>query len=174
MKKILLRAFIYALVCMIILFGLTAILSEKASFGIQEVIGYAGIVLSLLFVYFGIRQYRDQVNGGYLSFGQGLKVGLLIVLIPAILFASFDLIYTMFINPDFFNEYYTTYLEQMRATLPAAEFEAKAKELEAQKELFSNKPVQFGLMFIIVFAIGVIITVISSLVLRKNINTRVA
>lgn len=168
MKKILLQAFIYSLVVMTLLFALTALTSKTTSYAIQEVIGYAGIVVSLLFVYFGIRQYRDKVNGGTLSFGQGLKVGLLIVLIPALLFGLFDILYTTFIDPDFLENYYNTHLANIKAQLPAAEFEAEAKKLEQQKEIFGNSFFQFGLMFLTVFMIGIIITVISALVLKRT------
>ena len=38
--------------------------------GLAWVLGYAGIVLSFLVVYFGVRSYRDNVCGGQISFGR--------------------------------------------------------------------------------------------------------
>ncbi len=65
-----------------------------------------------------IRQYRDQVNGGTLSFGQGLKVGMTIVLLPALLFGVFDVLYTKLFNPGFWDEYGAAELAKMKASLP--------------------------------------------------------
>lgn len=169
MKKILLRNGFYAAITMIGIFTLSFTLGKKLSYETQEVLGYAGIVISLVFVYFGIRQYRDQVNGGTLSFGQGLKVGMTIVLLPALLFGVFDVLYTKLFNPGFWDKYGAAELAKMKASLPAAQYEVTAREMTEQMEFFKNAPFfQFLIMFLTVVAVGLIITVISSLLLKRN------
>ena len=54
---------------------------ERIGFDRMLVVGYTTIVISMLFVYFGIRSYRDNVLGGTISFGRGFQAGLLITLI---------------------------------------------------------------------------------------------
>lgn len=169
MKKILLRYGIFSGITILAFFAFTLSIGKSLNYDLQEVIGYVGIFLSLVFVYFGIRQYRDQVNGGRLSFGQGLKVGMLIVLVPAFCFGAFDVLYSTVINPGFWDEYCGAYLDKMKASLPAAEYELKSKQMKEQVELFRNAPfLQFLLMFVTVIAAGVIVTVISTFMLKRN------
>ncbi len=169
MKKVILRTGIYCSLALILLFLFNIGVGKKLSFETQEVIGYAGIILSLIFVYFGIRQFRDRVNGGTLSFGQGIKVGFLIVLIPALLFGVFDVAYSTIIYPEFYDEYCSAQLAKLQQSLPAAEYEVKAKQIKEQMELFRNNPLfQFIVMALTVIIVGFIITVISTLILRKN------
>ena len=135
----------------------------------RRVIGYASMVVSLSFVYFGIRHFRDKENSGILSFGKGLLIGVLISLITALAFGILDVVYIKFINPDFQTEYYDTIIAELRQNLPAAEFEIKRQEMEAQRELFSSTFISFLLMFLTVLIIGFIISLISALLLqRKN------
>src|SRR2546430_12192470 len=53
---------------------------ERIGFDKGEILGYTTIVLSFLLVFFGVRSYRET-SGGTLTFGKGLTVGLLIVLV---------------------------------------------------------------------------------------------
>ena len=167
MQKLILRYGIYGALTLIAfgLFNFTVL--NKLGYEVQEIAGYLSIFISMIFVFMGIKQYRDQVNGGKLSFVQGLKIGALIVLIPAIAFGLLDLVYTELINPSWKEEYYNHYLEQYK-TLPAAEYEKMKSQLKAQQEMFSSPFLQFIIMSMTVFVLGMIVTVISSLTLKKS------
>ena len=136
-----------------ILVGFVAFLAGL-SFDIttNEVFGYATIIASLLFVFFGIRHFRDQQNNGKVSFKQAIMVGLLITVFTAIGIAAADFVYTAFVNPDFFTEY----AAKMKAENPTAEI---PEFTSAQAAVF---------MFAIVFIIGLIISLISSLILQRQ------
>lgn len=118
----------------------------------NEAFGYATIVASLLFVFFGIKHFRDTQNEGKLSFKKGIVIGLLISVFTAIGIAIADYIYTAVINPDFFEEY----AEMMKAKDPNVEI----------IEFTSGQAAIF--MFGIVFIIGLIISLISSLILQRK------
>ncbi|WP_343487212.1 DUF4199 domain-containing protein [Allomuricauda sp. d1] len=118
----------------------------------NEAFGYATIVASLLFVYFGIRHFRDKQNNGKLNFKKGMIIGLLISVFTAIGIAVADFIYTSVINPDFFAEY----AEKMKAEDPTVEIQ----------EFTSGQAAVF--MFALVFIIGLIISLISSLILQRK------
>lgn len=176
MKKTVLRYGLYASAMIIVIFLVTWLtLNQSGSnYELQEIIGYTGIVLSLSFVFFGIRHYQDHINNGTLTFGQGLKTGLLIVLIPALAFGLFDVLYVSFADPEFLDKYTAYQLEKLKASLPAASYEVEAAKLKEEMKMFSNPAIQFVAMFLTVFMIGVIITVISALVLRRNPATSAA
>lgn len=168
MKNTILRYGVYSAITICVLSLAGWFLGKNLDYSIQEVIGYAGMIVSLLFVFFGIKHYRDKENSGIVSFGNALLIGVLITLIAALAFGILDVIYVKYINPDFMTEYYTHYVEQMKNTLSASEFKIKLAELEAQKELFSNIYMSFFLMFATVFIIGFIISLISALILQSK------
>jgi len=45
------------------------------------IVGYTGILMSMLLIFFGVRSYRENVGNGKISFGRGLAVGILIALL---------------------------------------------------------------------------------------------
>lgn len=144
------------------------LIAKKADFAIQEAAGYLAMFISMIFVFMGIRYYRDHVNDGALSFGQGLKMGILIVLIPAIFFGLFDILYTQVIDPSWSQHYFDHYLEDIRRTTAPEKLDAALKKAEEQRKLFGSPVMQFVVMTITVFVIGLIVAIISALALRKK------
>jgi hypothetical protein len=169
MKSTVYRYGIYAMLAIVLLsavhFFLVVPNFKSAN---AEVAGYLTILLSMIFVFIGIKHYRDNINNGSLSFWQGLKIGVLIVLVPSIAFGLFDLLYTEVINPDWLDNYYAEQVEKTKKSTAPEKLEAALKELETSKNIFSNPFLQFLLMAITVFIIGFIVTIISSLTLRRT------
>lgn len=168
MRSTVLRYGFYGVIVLIISGIIQVIIYPKCNFEIQEVFGYLTILVSMIFVFLGIRHYRDHVNNGLLSFGQGLKIGILIVLIPAIFFGLFDLLYSKVLNPSWQSEYLAHYTEKLRKATPPDKLQAALDKLNSQMEMFNNPVMEFLLMFVTVFIIGFIVTVISSLTLMRK------
>ncbi len=168
MKKTILRYGIYSAITICLLFLASWYLLNDLSFSAQEVIGYASMVISLGFVYFGIKHFRDQENEGKLSFKKAIVIGILISLITAIAFGLLDVLFTEVLNPEFMEEYYAATVKDMRDSLPPEEFDVKLAEIESQKAMFSNPLFSFALMSMTVFVIGFIITLISALILQRK------
>ncbi len=168
MKSTIIRYGLYSGGLMTLLFALSWISFGHDNYEVQEVIGYATIIVGLVFVYFGLRKYRDIINGGKLTFGEGLKVGLLIVLIPSVMIGILDALYIGIFDPEFIDRYFEYMIEQARTDSSPAEFEAALQSLESQREMFANPAVVGLVMFLTVFLIGIIITVISSFILQKK------
>jgi len=144
------------------------VIMPNVSYDNAEIAGYLTMLLSMIFVFMGIRYYRDHVNNGSLSLGEGLKIGVLIILIPSVFFGLFDVLYTEVLNPSWKQDYFNYYVAQAKASTPAADLPAKLKELEKGKEMFGSPAFQFALMAGTVFIIGLIVTIISSLTLRRQ------
>jgi hypothetical protein len=134
--------------------------------------GYISIVLSLIFVYVGIKQFRDKVNGGFVSYKQAFLVGILIVIFPSLANGIYDVIYVKFIDPGFMDKYYDQAIQHMKVELPPDQFRVKLKSLESERAMLKNLYLQFIMMFLTVFLIGVIVTALSSLVLYKRPKTK--
>jgi Protein of unknown function (DUF4199) len=169
MQKIIVRNGLYATLLIVALSALEFfVLSKFAGIALQEVAGYLTMLLSMVFVFLGIKQYRDKYNNGQLSFVQGMKVGILIVLIPSVAFGLFDLLYTEVLHPGWVDEYYANYIARIKASTPPGQLEAALQKANAQKEMFSNPLIQFLLMAATVFIIGLIVTIIAALTLRRG------
>ncbi len=168
MKKTIIRYGLYSLLAAAVLFLLALVLGKGASYSTQEVIGYTTMVVSLTFVFFGIKHYRDRENDGKISFGKALLIGFLISLFAGVGFGIVDYIYTTWINPDFAQEYLTGITAEMKATLPADEFETAKAELEQQMEQYSGSGFWAFIMFATVAVIGLVISVISALILQRK------
>ncbi len=72
-------------------------------------VGYTGMVIAMVTIFFGIKSYRDNHLNGTISFGKAAGVGLLITLIAAVGYSiSWEFYFNLF-APDF-----------MRSTPPCA------------------------------------------------------
>lgn len=168
MKKTVTKFGLYGAITICVLFLLSWFVFDDLPYFSQEVLGYISMVLSLSFVFFGIKHYRDKENDGKVSFKKALVMGILISLITALAFGILDVFYTEVLNPDFMTEYYDHSVEVLKESLPPDEFEAKLAEMESQKALFSNPLFSFALMALTVFVIGFIISLLSALILQRK------
>ena len=71
MKKIIIRYGLIGSAVILVLFALQwMIWGMEMDYQMAEVLGYITMILSLSFVFLGIKAYRDQENNGQISFGQ--------------------------------------------------------------------------------------------------------
>lgn len=168
MKQTVLKYGFYGLLVSFVIFLGVILLGEKLAYSSQEIIGYAAMIVSLSFVFFAIKHYRDNVNNGSVTFGKGLLIGFLISIFVGIGVGIADYIYTAVINPDFASEYLETTLSTMENTMSAEEFERKKAELTTQMKDYGGSGFMAFLMCFTVVIIGFIISLISSLMLHKK------
>jgi hypothetical protein len=142
---------------------------DRIGFDRGAIIGNTSIVLSFLMVFFGIRTYRDNIGNGQISFVKAFAVGLSITLISCIVYVvTWEVIYYNFI-PGFWDAYGAHLVQKLTASgaNPAA-VQAKLQEVRKYKELYKNPFFNAVLTFIDPFPIGLVITLISALVLRRK------
>lgn len=130
--------------------------------------GYTAIVISFLFVYFGIRSYRDNVLGGRITFGKGFQAGILITLISCVFYvASWLVIYYNFM-PDFTDKYAAYVVEDRRASgASQAEIDKAIEEGKSMNEMLKNPFMNAAMTFTEPFPVGLLVTLISAAVLRN-------
>lgn len=142
---------------------------DRIGFDRGAVIGNTSVVLSFLMVFFGIRTYRDNIGSGQITFLKAFAVGLSITLISCLLYVvTWEVIYYNFI-PDFWDAYGAHLVQKLTASgaSPAA-IQAKLQHVRRYKELYKNPLFNAALTFIDPFPIGLAMTVISALVLRRK------
>ncbi len=177
MKNVLIR---YGLISALILIGINVIfllalgIPGPEDYKLGEIIGYSAIFVALVPVFFGIKHYRDEINGGVLSFWKGIGVGLAIAMVPSAAFAIYNLLYVKVIDPEFSEKYMQYTLDSARADMSAAEFESYAAQLETQSAMLTDPLVQTVVMFLTVFLIGVVVAIASAIILRRDASKAAA
>jgi hypothetical protein len=141
----------------------------KIGFDKGEIIGYTTMVLSFLLVFFGIRSYRENVAGGTITFGRAFAVGILITVISCICYVvAWEILYFNFM-PDFVAKYTAAAVEKVKASGARPEaIQAKLQEMKKFKEMYDNPFFNAVITFTEPFPIGLIITLVSALILRKK------
>jgi hypothetical protein len=146
---------------------------DKIGFDKGAYVGYSGMVLAFLLVFFGIRSYRDNVSNGYVTFGRAFSVGILITLVSCVFYViAWEIIYFNFM-PDFWDKYSNYIVEKARNSgASAAEV---AKQVEAMKSFkvtyFDNPFWNVLLVFAEPFPVGIIVTLLSAIILRRKRKT---
>jgi hypothetical protein len=142
---------------------------DRIGFERGPVIGYTSIVLSFLLVFFGIRSYRDNIGNGQITFLKAFAVGSSITLISCVCYVvTWEIIYYNFL-PDFWDKYGAHLVEKLRASGASdAALQAKLQEMAKYKEMYKNPLLNAALTFIEPFPIGLVITLISAVALRRK------
>ncbi|HYC93822.1 MAG TPA: DUF4199 domain-containing protein [Thermoanaerobaculia bacterium] len=138
------------------------------------VVGFSTMILAFTAVFFGIRAYRDK-QGGELTFGRGLQVGLLIALITCAFYViGWEIVYWNFI-PDFADRYAAMTISRMQADgASAAEIAKTRAEMAQFKEMYANPIYNTAVTFMEIFPVGLIISVLSAAILRRKSGPAVA
>jgi hypothetical protein len=133
-----------------------------------QIIGYTVMVLAFIAVFFGVRAYREE-NGGTITFGRALKVGLLITLVVcAVYVIGWEIAFWGFI-PDFGERYAAGTIAKMQSSGASAAEIAKARTEMAQfVQLYKNPLFNIGMTFLEIFPVGLIMALISAAILRRK------
>lgn len=160
-KTIIKNGLISTAILMVINFILLAIFgTDPENYEISEIVGYATIIGSLLLVVFGIREF--EVLNNETSFMKKFGIGAGIASFPSLAFGLYNVVYFKWIDPEGMENYRQHTLDNMKASMSPEEFEiAKAETLE-QLAMFDNLFFQFVIMFMTVFVIGLIISLLSA------------
>jgi hypothetical protein len=143
--------------------------ADKIGFDKGEYVGYTGIVLSFLLVFFGIRSYRDKTGTGQITFAKAFAVGISITLISCIFYvATWEVLYFHVLH-GFMDKYGAYMVEKLKASgASAATIQAKLEEVKKYKDMYDNPLINAAMTFIEPFPVGLVITLLSAAFLRKK------
>jgi Protein of unknown function (DUF4199) len=143
--------------------------ATRIGFDRAEIVGYTIMVLSFLLVFFGIRSYRENVGGGTISFGRAFAVGLLITLITCVCYViTWEIMYFK-LMPGFADNYANYIVGKLRASGASQQvIDAKLQQMKQFKQMYDNPLINAAITFLEPLPVGLIITLISSLILRKK------
>jgi len=145
-----------AAIMIIVFLVLWGLFGTSIPYRTNELLGYLTMILALSTIYFGMRRYRDGEGGGQLRFGQGVRIGLGITLIPALVFFLYIVLFFYWQGDDFL-AYAAQQMDEEQAAL-----------MEQNRALMENPFFQGGIMFLTVFFLGTVITLLSALILQRK------
>lgn len=142
---------------------------DAIGFDRGEVIGYTTMVVAFLLIFFGIRSYRDNVAGGFVSFGRAFSMGALIAVVASLCYvATWEVIYFNF-APDFLAKYQAHMLDKARAKGESqAAIDKKAADMQKFAELYKNPAINSAITFIEPLPVGLLIALVSAGILRRR------
>jgi hypothetical protein len=169
MKKIVLTFGVISGTIAAALMLLTMPFFERLGFINGLIVGYTGMVLSFLMVFFGIRSYRENVGNGTISFGRAFAVGILIALISCSFYVlTWEVIYYK-LRPEFHDKFVNSMMEQIRNSGHSqAQIAAELEEAKRFSERYRNPLVNMAYTVIEPLPVGLLVTLISSAILRKK------
>jgi uncharacterized protein DUF4199 len=169
MMKVVLTFGVLSGIVVAVLMSINTVFAEQIGFDRAVVAGYTTILISLLFVYFGVRSYRDNVLGGQITFGRAFTAGILITLISSAFYvASWLVIYYNFM-PDFADKYAAYLVENVREKgASQAEVEEAIKQGRDAKAMLENPLINAAVSFTEPLPVGLLVTLVSAATLRRK------
>lgn len=136
---------------------------DAIGFDRGAIIGYTTMVAAFLMVFVGVRNYRDHVAGGHITFGHAFLVGLAITgVITACYVVAWEFIF-YFLSPDSVDKYVAYQLEQQRASgASEAEIATYARDMAAFVEMYRNPLVNIAITAIEPMPVGLVFTLVTA------------
>ena len=141
----------------------------SVDYNTSMLIGYASMLLAFSLVFVGIRNFRDKYNNGVITFGKAFKTGLYIVLIASTIYVLAWLVDYFFFIPDFMDKYAAHMVDELKASgASAAEIEKQTTEMAEFGEMYKNPFFNALMTYMEILPLGLIVTLISSLILKRK------
>jgi hypothetical protein len=128
------------------------------------VLGFGGMFLGFIFVFIGIKKYRNNINDGLLRFSKAFQIGFLIALLASCFYVLTWMVVWHTLMPDFIQKY----SEYVLANTPSSELAAQKIEMNKYIDWYKNPIWVILLTFMEVLPFGILIAFFSSLILMKK------
>jgi len=141
---------------------------DRIGYDYGQIIGYTTMVLAFLFIFIGVRRYRDHV-GGAIGFGRAFRVGASIALVASACYVAAWQVMQRTVAQDFAGNYAARMLETARADgATEAELEAQRAEYDRFQQLYRNPFFNIGITFLEVLPVGLVVAAVSAGILRRR------
>ena len=134
------------------------------------IIGFSAMAVAFSFIFVGVKNYRDKQNGGTITFARGFLLGFMISLIASTLYVITWGVEFHFFMPDFIDKYSAMQVKQLQESgISGAALDEALKSIESRSYNYKNNPFFFAMYtYMEILPIGILISLISALILRKK------
>ncbi len=145
---------------------------NNKDFSGNMLLGYTFMLIAFSFVFVGIKNYRDKFNQGLITFKKAFKIGILITLVGSTFYVISWLIAYYFYVPDFMDKMVDFSINSAKTSgKSAAEIAELATKMEEYRELYKNPVMVVLFTYLEIFPVGLIVTLVSSLILKRNFKS---
>ncbi len=139
-------------------------------------IGFSAMVVAFSFIFVGIKNFRDKQNEGVLTFGKGFLLGLMISFVASSIYVLTWAVEFHFFLPDFMDKYGAMQIKQLQARgVTGAAYDEAVKSIENAGYNYKHNPFFFAMYtYAEIFPVGILITLISALILKRKAPVNVA
>ena len=142
---------------------------RNATFEYSAWIGYLVMLVALSMIFVATKRYRDQIQGGIITFGEGLQVGLGIAAVAGIVYAGVWEIYLFLTDYTFMDNYTQSIIDARQAAGASAnEMTALLADMDQLKSQYANPLYRIPMTFIEIFPVGFVISLVSAGLLRTR------
>ena len=131
----------------------------------NQALAYVSYIFMLGGVIIGIKNYRDKVLGGYISYGKGLGFGTLVCLFAGILSAIYTYVLYDIIDPELIDKMIAIGQEKMIEQGLSQEQIAQAEPFQRK---FMHPGIMAGMVIFMTTLIGFVMSLIVAAVLKKE------
>jgi hypothetical protein len=144
--------------------------SDSLSLNTRMIFGYATMILGFSLIFVAIKNYRDTYNGGQITFGKALGIGLWITLIASTVYVVIWMIDYSYFIPDFGDKYQAQAIAEMKANrVSAAEIQKQSAEMAAMMAKYkTNAAYRVMFTYLEIAPVGILISLIAAAILRRN------
>jgi hypothetical protein len=164
MKQILIFGLIPGVIWIVVMILVANAMYTNPDLETNDYLGFALMLVVFSLIFFGIRDYRNKKLGGFISFWKAVKTGVLMALVATAAYVGIWLFYYYLFAPDFLD----VFSEFVLNATPPSELDATTKYLDNIRKWYNNP---FGVALITaleVLPIGLIVTLISAVILKKK------
>ncbi len=161
-----------AIISLLMILGFISWGNDVSTLEFSEYIGYASMVIALSMVFFGIKSYRDNYRNGSIGYWKAFQVGILITLIASLMYAITWETYCQ-ARPAkvaaFLQLHTETTINKIRDQgASAAEINQKIKDMDKMMTMYQNPLFRFLFTLMEILPVGIIITLISAALLKRD------
>ncbi len=141
-----------------------------ASYGAMGMVaGYLSMLVALIFVFVGVKRYRDVHLGGVIRFWKAVGVGLGIGLVASLFYVLSWEVYMWRSGGTYLTDYIARTVEDMRvAGKPAAEVAKFSADMGAMAERYKNPLFRMALTLTEILPVALLVAFVSAALLRKS------
>lgn len=145
-------------------------ISHNTNMTVGMILGYTSMFIANIFLVVGVKNYRDKYNGGVITFGKALTVGLLIALLASTFYVVTWLIYYNTVGSDFMDYYVDCMQQELVASgASASEIAAQTKEMNEFMISYQNPFFNAAVTYMEILPMGVLFALITALVMKRKV-----
>lgn len=130
--------------------------------------GYLAMLVGFVFIFVGVKRYRDIERGGVIKFLPAFGLGLAIAVVAGLAYAVAFEAYLAATHYTFIDDYIASALRALKTTgVTGAKLAQETAELETVRAQLSNPLVRIPMTFLEIFPVGLIVAPVSAFLLRN-------